>query len=158
MATQRLIIATLAGEAARATANRFASWRTEPSVVAATAVDRFCAALRANGASLHVVYFSEWIDRWLMGDGVPGPGAIEGQRFQVACFTREQAVAWAARCGTQFQEEGWLAARLREAGSAGGDSSGPVLLVVVREVLGGSALDEEILAARDVVPRWLAGD
>src|SRR5262245_48229298 len=131
MATQRVFVATLAGNAAPVIASIFASWRADPTCVDRTVVDRFCATLRANGASLPVVYFSEWIDRWLMGDRVPGPEAVWGVRFQTSCFSREEAIEWAARCGSQFQEEAWLAARLREAASAWSGRVEQVVVVVV---------------------------
>ena len=65
MATQRMTIATFAGTAADAVAGLFRTWRDSPDP---GAVDRFSLALRDNALSLPVVYFAEWIDRWLMGD------------------------------------------------------------------------------------------
>ncbi len=156
MASQRLFIATLVGDAAAATGNLFLSWRSSASAVDTVAVDRFCAALRDNGTSLPIVYFSEWIDRWLMGDRVPGPGTVEGVRFQSSCFSRKEAIDWAGRCGNQHQEQDWLAARLREAASAWSGVADHVVVAVVREALDGSTLDEEVWASLGVVPAWLA--
>ena len=68
MATQRMTVATLAGAAAAVVAKLFAGWRAKPDP---DAVDRLCASLRDEGLSLPVVYFSEWADRWSMGDWVP---------------------------------------------------------------------------------------
>ena len=110
MATQRLTMATLAGQSAAVVAARFDQWRSAPDPAA---VDRLCAAIRKHALSLPVVYFAEWVDRWLMGDSVPGPGAVEGRRFQATCLSPGQAAGWAGRCGGQFAEQGWLAARLR---------------------------------------------
>jgi hypothetical protein len=157
MALQRLFIATLAGDAATVTANRFLSWRHAAALDTA-AVDRFCAALRANATSLPVVYFSEWVDRWLMGDQVSGPGTIEGQRFQATCFSRQEAIDWAGRCGSQHQEHDWLAARLREAASAWSGLVDRVVVVVVREIFQNSTLDEDIQASFAVAPTWLLND
>src|SRR5258708_36517922 len=109
---QRLTVATFAGESAAAVAALLHSWRV---VLDPVAVDRFCAAVRENGASLPIVYFCEWVDPWLMGDLVPGPDAAEGQRSQAACFSPEQALAWAGRCARQFPEEEGVASRLRAA-------------------------------------------
>jgi hypothetical protein len=117
-------------------------------------VDRFCAALRGNGLSLPVLYFCEWIDSWLMGDLVPGPGAAEGRKYQAACFSPEQALAWAERCGHQFPEQEWLAARLREA-AACWDGTERRVVVVVREVIGATTTDEEVAASLGVIPEWL---
>jgi len=156
MASQRLFVATLAGDAAAATANLFLSWRAASPAFDTLAVDRFCTSLRDNGTSLPIVYFCEWIDRWLMGDQVPGPGAIEGRRFQTACFSRQEAIDWASRCGSQYQEQEWLATRLREAALAWSGLADRVVVVVVREVFDGSTMDEEVQASLAVVPRWLS--
>jgi hypothetical protein len=154
MASQRMLIATLAGEAATETAKRFASWRgASPSAV--LAVDHFCEALRANAVSLSILYFAEWMDRWLMGDRVPGPGAVCGRRFEATCLTCAEAVDWAGRCGDQWQEQQWLAARLREAATRWTDLAQPQVVVIVREVFDGSALDEDIEASFRVIPPWL---
>jgi hypothetical protein len=118
-------------------------------------VDRLCTAVRANGLSLPVTYFAEWVDRWLMGDAVPGPGPFQGSRFQAAGLTPEQARAWADRCGSQFPEQEWLACRLREAADSGA-ASGRAMVVLIREVVGPSATDEEVREALGAVPGWLA--
>src|SRR5262245_7617583 len=141
MATQRLIVATIAGDSAAAVASRFRSWVAHADTAA---VDRFCDGLRQHGDSLPVVYFCEWIDRWLMGDLVPGPGGVVGQRYQATCLTPEDAVSWSQRCGQQFQEQKWLAARLREAAAAWGTITERYAVVVVREVIGASSMDEEV--------------
>jgi hypothetical protein len=145
-------VATLAGEAALAVAERFARWREIPD---AEAVDHFCRDLRENSLSLPVVYFSEWIDRWSMGDVVPGPNATEGRRFQAACLLPEQAVTWAGRCGRQFPEQRWLAARLQEATAGLGAVTERYAVVVIRGVTSPSATDEEVKASLGRVPAWL---
>src|SRR5262245_45951728 len=156
MASQRLSIATLSGIAADVCAERIESWRSDSAKIDTASVDRFCEAIRANATSLSIVYFAEWIDRWLMGDAVPGPNAISGKRFEVTCFTRECAIEWADRCGSQFHEQLWLAARLREAAAASEGLFKNVLVVVIREVFDASATDDEIKAASAVVPSWLS--
>jgi len=148
-----LTVATLAGEAAVAVIEQIERWRVAPD---AAAVDQFCAALRGNGLSLPVVYFCEWVDRWLMGDLMPGPNAVEGRRYTAACLLPEQAVAWADRCGNQFPEQVWFAARLREAAADWGTVVRRYAVVVVREVVGASATDEEIQASLGTVPKWLS--
>lgn len=153
MATQRLTVAALAGEAAAAVFALFRSWSADADP---DAIDRFCDGLREHGYSLPIVYFSEWVDHWLMGDLVPGPAAVEGRRCQAACLSVEQAVACADGCGDQFSEQEWLAARLREAASAWDVGAERYAVVVVREVFGASTTDEEVLASLDVVPAWLS--
>ena len=152
MVTQRLTVATLAGRSAVAVATRFERWRSAPDPAA---VDQLCESFREHALSLPVVYFAEWVDRWLMGDLVPGPGAVEGLLFQAACLSPAQAVAWADRCGSQFAEQGWLASRLREAAAGWGGVAEPYTVVVVREAVGASPTDEEVRAAAGAVPAWL---
>jgi hypothetical protein len=155
MATQRLTVATLAGDTASAVLARFEAWRADPDPDP-DAVDHIAAALRDNALSLPVVFFSEWVDRWLMGDRLPGPGAVAGRRFEATCFTPAEAMAWAGRCGRQHPEEAWLAARLREAAAAWELVAGPRVVVVLREAVGGSTTDEEVQESLQGVPAWLA--
>ena len=152
MATQRLMVATLAGRSAFAVVARFEQWRAIPDPAA---VDRMCASVRESALSLPVVYFAEWVDRWLMGDLVPGPDAVEGRRFQAACLSPTQATGWADRCGTQFAEQGWLASRLREAAVGWGSVAEQYAVVVIREAVGASPTDGEVQAAASGVPAWL---
>jgi len=151
MAMQRLTVATFAGQSATTVAEVVHSLRTKGDPAA---VDRFCAAVRDNGLSLPIVYFCEWVDRWLMGNLVPGPDAVEGRQYQAACLSPEQALVWAEQCGHQFPEQEWLAARLREAAVAWGGVERRAV-VVIREVLGGTTTDEEVEASLNVVPEWL---
>src|SRR5579871_4396039 len=139
MATQRLTVATLAGRASTAVAARFQQWSNAPDP---DAVDRLCAAILEHSLCLPVVYFAEWIDRWLMGYAVPGPGAVEGRQFQATCFSPASANAWADRCGNQFAEQGWLAARLREAAAGWGTVTEEYAVVVIREAVDASATDD----------------
>ena len=73
--TQRMTVATLGGKAAAAVAARFEQWRT---ALDSEKLDRLCIAIREHALSLHVLYFAEWVDGWLMGNKVPGHGAVEG--------------------------------------------------------------------------------
>lgn len=153
MATQRLILATLAGHSADAVSTLFDRWASCPDP---DAVDRFCTELRDNGSSLPVVYFCEWIDRWLMGDLVPGSNPKEGRRFQAACFSADSARDWAARCGQQWSEQQWFAARLNEAADGWSTvADGRLAVVCIRDVIGGTTLDEEMKRSLDQCPGWL---
>ncbi|MBX9579722.1 MAG: hypothetical protein K2X87_05380 [Gemmataceae bacterium] len=152
MATQRLTAATLAGPAATAVAARFERWRAVPDPAA---VDQLCETIRGHALSLPVVYFAEWVDRWLMGDSIPGPGKVEGRQVQATCLSPTQATTWADRCGRQFAEQGWLAARLREAAAGWGPRVQPLAVVVTREVVGPMTTDDEVVASLSGVPAWL---
>jgi hypothetical protein len=133
-------------------AARFEQWRSVPDPAA---VDRFCQALREHALELPVVYFAEWVDRWLMGDQVPGPGKVEGQQFQAALFSPDDARAWADRCDCQFPEQGWLAGRLREAAAGWGKVGEHYAMVVLRDMVGPSTDDDEVRAALNTIPPWL---
>src|SRR5437879_3455406 len=110
MATQRLTVVTLGGRAVEAVTALFATWQVTPDP---SAIDHFCRSLRENAASLPILYFSEWIDRWLMGDTVVREKGAQGRIYQVTCLSQEEARAWADGCVRQFVEQEWLAARLR---------------------------------------------
>lgn len=158
MATQRMTVATIAGDAGRSVHNRFAAWKVvqlqEPI---RSVVDEFAKHLRENSASLPVVYFCEWIDRWLMGDAIQGPLSVHGARWQASCQSPEEARQWAMNVGTQWPEQRRLAACLLEAAGAWNGLVGEAVVVVLREILGASATDEEVVASLRVIPPWLAG-
>src|SRR5262249_9626783 len=118
-------------------------------------IDRFCGALRENGFALPVIYFSEWLDRWLMGDVVPGLATVEGRRYQAACLSAEQAIACADQCSHQFPEQEWFAARLREAAEGWLSVVEHYVVVIVREVIGPSMTDEEMRPSLKTIPSWL---
>jgi hypothetical protein len=151
MATQWIIVATIAGDSAGRVAAGFRAWTVQPDP---TAIDAFCIALRENGQSLQVAYYSLWLDRWSMGDFVPG--LLAGRRFEATCLTAEAAIAWSDRCPNQFAENGWLAARLREAATAGDPLAQQRVLIVAREVIGPSATDDEVRSCLGTIPAWLS--
>lgn len=154
MATQQINVATICGVTGQAIADLFRWWRAfapQPSVV-----DDFGMQLLANGVRPPIVYSCEWIDHWLMGDEVPGPGAVPGNRFEATCGTRAEAALWADRCGVQFPEQHWLAARLREAAEAWRPLVHDGVVVVARQVLGASTTDEEISATLETVAAWVS--
>jgi hypothetical protein len=152
MATQRLTIATLAGQAAEQIVGAFRLWR---GGVLPDVVDRFCDRLRENAFDLPVIYFCEWLDRWLMGDLIPGPNPLQGNLYQAACLSPAEALALADQSGHQFSEQEWLARRLREATSRN-VANEPVVIVVLRFVLGPSVSDEEVWRSLNQIPPWLA--
>ena len=181
MAIQRVTIAGILGAAAAKIEAIFQAWRDAGATLVADNVDSFssldddvvvsqytgtspvaekvdwfCEQLRAHPTDLQIVYFCEWIDSWLMGDLLPGPNCVKGRRFQAACYRLEAAIAYAGRCGTQFHEQEWLAARLCEAEARCNVFSERTVIVVVREVFDASAGGDEISAASLRTPQWLA--
>lgn len=151
MATQRMTVATLIGATAAIVAKLFAGWRAQPDPAG---VDQLCTSLRDECLSLPVVYFSEWVDRWSMGDLLPDE-VVEGRQYQAVCLLPAQAEACAARCGQQFFEQGWLAARLREAAINCASIAEQRVVVVLREVVGPTTIDEEVRQSLSVIPAWL---
>jgi len=150
MASQRWTVATLAGTSAGRVAALFAGWASNADP---PQVDWFSDALRDHGLELPVVYFGEWADHWLMGDHLPKP-SVAGRRYEAACLSADEAVAWADRCGSQFAEQAWLAGRLREAAAVFAAGADRVVLVL-RFVVGPSLSDADLRSARDDVPDWL---
>jgi hypothetical protein len=151
MATQRMTVATLVGAAAAVVIKLFAGWRSNADPAA---VDQLCVSLRDHYLSLPVVYFSEWVDRWSMGDALPGDG-VEGRRYKAVCLSPEQARVCAARCGEQFFEQGWLAARLREAAIDCASVAEEGVVLLLREVVGPTTIDQEVRRSLSVIPAWL---
>jgi hypothetical protein len=151
--TQSVFVASLGGAAAQAVLDMFNLWRG--SAVEKAKVDRFCDALLANKNSLPILGYCKWIDRWLMGDLLPGPDAVEGHRFQAACMSPAAAEAWANHCGSQWPEQVWLANRLREVAAGWGKHAEQRLIVVVREVFDVSTTDDQVTESFGTVPAWL---
>jgi hypothetical protein len=149
---QQLTVAMFVGKSVATITSLLERLRTSPD---RAIVDRFSSALRDNRFLPQIVYFSEWVDLWLMGNLVPGPNAIEGTSYQIACFTPEEALSWADQCGHQFAEQEWLASRLREAAGVW-SSQKPRVVVVLREVVAACAIDEQVLASFQIVPEWLS--
>lgn len=153
MATQRFTVAAIAGKAGAAVAALCRAWSLAQFDGQLSTLVRL---LRTNGAALPVVYFCEWIDRWLMGDALPEPVARD-QNLEVTWGSAGEASTWATQCGRQFPEELWLAARLGEAAQSAPPNSECVVLLV-REVLGATPTDDEVMVACQTVPAWLSAD
>jgi hypothetical protein len=148
-----MTLAKLGGRAAAVVADRFEGWRTKPDP---EALDQLCLSIREHSQSLPIVYYAEWVDRWLMGDEIPGPGALEGRRFALAVMTPEQAIDWAERCRKQFPESEWFVYRIREAAEAWSLVVKQSVIVSIREVIDVSTSDDEIRASLNQLPDWLA--
>jgi hypothetical protein len=155
MASQRIILVSIGGQAARAIADLFVSWRTAGSTLQQADVDRFCEALLSNRCSLPILDYCEWVDRWSAGNLIPGPGAVAGRRFETTCLSPVETEEWASRCGNQWQEQITLASRLREVAKSWGEVVEHRLVLVIREVLDVSTSDEQVKESLGVVPTWL---
>lgn len=154
MATQRITLAKVVGRAAPLLGNRLSQrekveFRIRP----------FAETLRANSMRPPVVYFGEWIDSWSMGGIVPAldmPGAVvirEGS-FEACCHPLP--IQFDRSMLGDALESDWLRARVAEAEATWSDVGQPAVLIIIREVFGGSILDEEWLAGFHSVPDWFS--
>jgi hypothetical protein len=151
MARQQMTVATVAGEAGRMVAALFRKWHStqadDRQDDARRAVDEFAEQLRTRGGMPPIVYYCEWFDYWLMGDDIHLGKVAEGNRFSASCGSREEAMAWTEQCGNQFPERQYLAMHLREASEAWQSLAEPAVVVILRQVLGPSVTDEEVMAS-----------
>jgi hypothetical protein len=150
VATQRLTVATLAGQAAAAATARFEQWRARPGGGGpALRVDPRSRPVLAGGVLRRV--------GGPLADGRSGPRPRRdrGPAVSGRLLFATQATGWAERCGDQFAEQAWLANRLREAAAGWGGMAEPYA-VVVREAVGASVTDDEVQAAAETVPSWLS--
>jgi hypothetical protein len=164
MATQRVIVAKIAGAAGVAVADHFRRWLASGSGEEFRApiraeVDQFAETLRANAASPPVVYYCEWIDMWSMGDVIPALGSagvrvVRGDRYEACCHQPTVSLIAPSNHGEPAQESVWTEARLREARAAWSGLVDESILVVLREPLGATVTDEELRAALRSLPRW----
>lgn len=154
MATQRVTVLTLGGTTAEFVIERIQSWRTTADL---NAIDSLCGLLRLNGDKPSVLFFDEWVDGWLMGDALPGPGAVLGREYQITYLEVEQVEAVAEQVGTQWVEQKRYASRLREAAGVWSPEGVDRVVVVIRLVVWGSYTNEEIVQSMAIVPEWLEG-
>ena len=161
MPTQRLTVATIAGEAGKTVAGLFAKWHAtqadgEQDEVR-SAVDEFVKQLLTRGGIPPVVYYCEWFDCWSMGDDIHFGTTVEGKQFEASCGSRGEAIDWAEKLPNQFPEQEWLAARLRGASQAWQLLCQQATVVISRQVLGPLYTDEEVLASLSDVRLFAIG-
>ncbi|HVK17785.1 MAG TPA: hypothetical protein VM533_12620 [Fimbriiglobus sp.] len=162
MATQRVVVLKVLGAAGDALAGMVRYLRTAPEP--ADRIDPLVRQLLAHRTELPVVSYVEWIDRWSMGDDVPrllervGGVVVAGRAFEVGVCDPPELVSGLATEGWQFDEQSVFVRRLREVAAEWRPLAPPAVLVVIREVLGASTLDEEVYAAAASadVPGWIA--
>lgn len=151
MATQRILIATIAGEAGQKVAGLFRKWHSTDGVseqdAVRSAVDAFAKQLQDRGGIPPVIYYCEWFDLWSMGDLIDFGTVVGGKRFEASCGSRREAMVWAEHYSNQFPEDQWLTMRLREAAEAWQLLAEPAVVVILRQVLGASFTDEEVMAS-----------
>lgn len=183
MATQRISIAKVAGQAGDHLAGRLREWvqlRTTqtptewspdqwPQFVRAQ-IDTFARLLRENSTAPPVVHFVEWIDHWSMGDLFQAwllpcageqPLIVFGDKFEVYASRFPEDGCLLDRLkgnrNPQSPEANAFQARLREAIDSWEKIVDRSLIVVLREVTGGLVTDEEVVRSLSELPDWLKG-
>ncbi len=152
MPTQWLTLTSIAGPTGTFVQEHFNNWRDTNDQ---GAIDSFCLLLFEHRKELPIIYWTEWIDRWLMADMVPLKEWIDGKRFEVWCVPSKKALKWAKRIPKQFDEQVWLATRLQEASMAWQGLFKSTTVILIRETLGGCSTDEEVVAAAAPVADWV---
>jgi hypothetical protein len=181
LATQRVTIAKIAGISGELALQRLTGWAAARQIDGPNLWspeqwpdnvrqqgDEFADRVRANGFALPITYFAEWLDMWSMGDLiqrwlVPPNGTdsicVHGNRFEVFAYRLPDGGHLAQRLfragPQQFSETDWLIARLREAIEASENLAGQAAIVVLRQVVGGTTLDETIAQSLQIRAEWL---
>jgi hypothetical protein len=135
-------------------------------------MDAFALALCSEGYVPPVVYFSEHVDMWLIGGYLGGflpaggdPCFVCGDCFELACYSLdddgclEELLEESLRpkpTRTNPPEYHWYHSRLLEAVRAWRPLVGDELLIVLRQVLGGTVTDEEVRQSLLRTPEWVS--
>src|SRR3954467_2710963 len=107
MASQIFIVATIGGRSSELIRRLFLKWEAakreapDESGVLIPGVDAFCDVLRSNRTQLPILYYTEWVDRWQMGDDASPSGWVCGSRFQACCLSREEVAGLPVTKGQQ---------------------------------------------------------
>ncbi len=98
--------------------------------------------------------------RWLTPPNSPRPVGVHANRFEIFAYVLPDGGRLgdylAAAGPQQFAETDWFVARLREAVSAWEKLAARATLVVLRNVLSGLALDDEVTASLNAPAPWLS--
>lgn len=182
MALQRITVAKIAGISADVVLQRLQEWSAArqvdhpsewsseqwPQHVRKQA-DDFADRLRAHALTPPVVYYVEWSDlgsmgdlfgRWLTPSDNLNPLAIYASQYEIFWYALPDGGSLSRRLASpgsqQWQESDWFVGRLREAVGAWQELTERAVVVVLRRVVGGLVLDEEITASLKCVPDWLS--
>jgi hypothetical protein len=114
-------------------------------------------AIRAHASALPAVYACEWTDYWLVGGEIfrERRCSVQDEGLELAILTPGDAARAASQVGTQWDEQKHFALRLRESSDAYAELRLSRAIVFIREAVGPSPTDEEIVAASAAVPEWL---
>jgi hypothetical protein len=188
MATQRVIIAKVAGAAGDALFRRFrkgpkqnASSASEPNTKGRTRaptdhdLQEFVDHLRRDACQPPVVFYAEYADTWSMGDVFARPfrmrrhvARVDANNLEITVYRLpdggrlEQFVRLMLRRKhlreRRPQEDRWFYTILLEALLSWESLVEDSVLLLVRDLVGGLLLDEEIERAAQQIPEWVVGD
>jgi hypothetical protein len=182
LATQRVTIAKVGGDASDVIATKLHKWasaRTSddenfwsgdqwPAIIREE-IDEFAEQIRSHSTSPPVIHFIEWVDMWSMfpdfehwltpPDG-PVPVHICANRYTVYAYILpdgrrlERHLKGAGK--QQWPESDWYIRRLRETVSAWERLVDRAVLVVLRLAFDVAVSDDEVRASLSRVPDWLS--
>ena len=182
---QRVTIVKLGGEAGKAgkaVSDMFARWdpqgvvekdslgeRTVWPESCQKEMDRLVSVLFQHALDLPTMYFCQYADAWSLGSfvqchvgGWPGLIEVGSAKHSLALVpvaaeekTLKARLTKALRKRKMTQEDRWFLVNLREAVDAWSPLCVDSAIIVVRELLGGSWLNEEVEASAKVLPEWL---
>lgn len=175
MASQRVLLLTIAGGLADAIWNDIRRWSDSRVAVAADEwspddwpdvvkrdVDQFVARLTATGFLPPVLYRCEHVDSWSMGD-VFATALAKGHRDycrRLLTGSHEIIATW-VRFSEQIvpnrhapAETLWLYAHINEAIAAWSTFAEQRLVVLIRTVLGGLWQDDDVSNSLHGIPAW----
>jgi hypothetical protein len=162
MASQIFIVVTIGGRSTEVIRSLFSAWEIETreapeeTDTIVPAVGIFCESLRVHRTELPVLYYAEWVDRWLFRRDAADSHWVSGRRFEACCLSLSEAAALPVTRHRQFPEQSWLLCRLQEASTAWEKLAENALILIVREVFSGSTLDREVVDALAHVPDWIS--
>ena len=145
------------------TVNRNDTWSDEDWPVGTRdEVDAFVERIASLGFTPPVLYRSEHVDCWSMGNVYADALVKADPEYCRQLYTTDhQLIATWVRFTEQIvpdrhaaPETLWLYSRVNEAIAAWGELSERRLIVLVRSVLGGTWTNEEVAESLGVVPEW----
>ncbi len=187
MATQRIIISKIGGEAGMTILHQFQEWNSLRSaertpgvldadqwpIAAHRQMDALVDALRTQSDTPPIVFFSEYVDMWSMGDLLDRWADKANEHFiktasprlELACYLlpdNDRLVSVLRRSlrrkairDREPQEARWFVLTLLEAVLAYQPSVSDAVLVFIREVLGSLICDSELERSLIGIPEWL---
>lgn len=180
MASQRMIVAKVGGEAAVSLFDRFRNFdpqgtplRGDRDSRSGGELQHFVSCLRAHSHCPPVLFYAEYVDMWSMGDVFTRPFAgcnrrrflqvedgIELMVYRLPDKGRlERTIRAALRSkrarSAQWQETRLYLTILLESVLSWEEIKGKTAVVVVRDVHGSLVLDEDVIRSMKHVPDWI---